>query len=85
MSIAHQVKHRLELTIKKATDRITLSWEPEDLDMITVWASGEPYAYADWKLINKTELTFGFTLEKGTKLTVREFEVVGKKKRKKKC
>ena len=81
MSLAHEVKHRLELTLKKAEIQFSLAWNPQDKDMMTIWKDGEYVEPTKW-FVKKNFLVFKSKIEKGSKLSIREFEVVGKRKRK---
>ena len=84
MTIAHEVSHKHEVTFKKASSRMELPWEVEDANMITIWAGGMMAVDPSIWSVKKNVLTFRDNFEKGTKVTVREFRVVGQRKRKRK-
>lgn len=83
MVIAQEVKHKLELTVKKPGTQFHLTWEPEDLEMIIIWKNDDFIEKEDWKIEKKT-LVFNSQIEKGSKLVIQEFKFVSKKKRKRK-
>ena len=81
MTITHEVCHKLDITVKKSSSQFSLTWEPEDKDMMTIWQDGE-YAEPTRWFIKKNVLFFKSQIEKGSKISVKEFRIVGKKKRK---
>lgn len=82
MALTHEVKHKQVIkVIKNPMFKFALNWKPTDLDMVTVWKSGEDLVLEDWEITDKF-ISFKDLIPKGSVITIREFQVVSRKKRK---
>lgn len=82
MSLAHETIHTVMIFVKKLETQFRLTWKPKDKDMMTIWKDGLYVEPTKW-FVKKDLLCFKSKIEKGSKLTIREFTVVGKRKKKK--
>ncbi len=84
MSTTYVVTNTFDLKIKKAIKKLKVPWDFFDKELVMIWIDEEFVPYQKWHIVGKRVVSFTFYVAVGAKVSVKEFELLKKKKKRSK-